>query len=427
MTATQSVTLLLVLAVVLMVAKAFGSLFAWWGQPAVFGEILAGILLGPTLLPAALERALYPSDIHLVLSALGNLGVALFMFLIGQEFRRHPPRKQAGAVLATTVGSVAVPFGLGVLLAVTVVRRPEGAPLNGHALLLGTAMSVTAFPVLARIIRDRDLLGTRMAGIALASAAIGDLLAWSMLAVSIMLASGRAQWRLLLVIPLLVLVFGVGRPLLAVWARWRAERGRTWEPFVVALVGLLACGAATEWLGLHFIFGAFTFGLIMPAGPGGLREPAARQMGQMTEYLLLPVYFVVVGARVDLSHLGWSGLAEFGAIMLVAVGGKVLGVMAGARLGGVDWRRSAVLATLANTRGLTELIVLSAGLQFGLLDANLYSLLVLMALITTLMTGPVLRVLYPPWLVAMDREQIEDPVSDNPAVTAGSATNSIRK
>jgi Kef-type K+ transport system membrane component KefB len=412
MTPTQSVTLLLVLAIVLVTAKAFGSLFARWGQPAVIGEILAGILLGPTLLPAALERALFPSDIHLVLSAVGNLGVALFMFLIGQEFRRHPLRRQTGAVLGTTFGSIAVPFGLGVLLAVTVAREQDGDQLIGHALFLGNAMSVTAFPVLARIVRDCDLLGTRVAGIALAGAAIGDLLAWSMLAVSIAIASGQAQWRLLLVVPLLGLVFGVGRPLLARWARWRARRGQTWEPFVVALAGLLGCGAATEWIGLHFIFGAFAFGLIMPAGPGGLREQAARELGRVTEYLLLPVYFVVAGAQVDLSHLGWSGLAELGAIMLVAVGGKALGVIAGARLGGIDWRRSAVLATLANTRGLTELIVLTTGLRFGLLDTNLYSLMVLMAMITTAMAGPLLRVLYPPWLVAVDRDR-QPTTSDN--------------
>jgi Kef-type K+ transport system membrane component KefB len=405
MTATQSVTLLLVLATVLVVARTFGSLFARWGQPAVLGEILAGVLLGPTLLPAALQRALFPADIQLVLSALGNLGVALFMFLVGQEFRRHPLRRQTGAVLATTFGSIAVPFGLGVLLAVSLAQGLEGTRLTAHALFLGTAMAVTAFPVLARIIRDRELRGTWVAGIALAGAAIGDLLAWSLLAVSIMLASGQAQWRLVLVVPLLALVFGVGRPLLARWARWRARRGRTWEPFVVALAGLLACGAATEWIGLHFIFGAFTFGLIMPAGPGGLREPAARQLGQVTENLMLPVYFVVAGARVDLSHLSWSGLTEFAVIMLVAVGGKALGTVAGARLGGIGWRRSAVLATLANTRGLTELIVLTTGLQFGLLDTGLYSLMVLMAVTTTAMAGPLLRVLYPPWLVAVDRDQ----------------------
>lgn len=419
MTAAQSVTLLLVLAAVLVVAKAFGSLFARWGQPAVVGEILAGILLGPTLLPAALQQALFPGDIHLILSALGNLGVALFMFLIGQEFRRHPPRRQTGAVLATTFGSIAVPFGFGVLLAGSIASEHSTA----KALFLGTAMAVTAFPVLARIIRDRDLLGTRVAGIALAGAAIGDLLAWSMLAVSIMLVSGQAQWRLLLVIPLLALVFGVVRPLLARWAQWRARCGSTGEPFVVALAGLLACGAATEWIGLHFIFGAFIFGLVMPSGLGGLREPAARQLGKVTESLLLPVYFVVAGAKVDLSQLSWSGLAVFGAIMLVAVGGKALGTIAGARLGGIDWRRSAVLATLANTRGLTELIVLTTGLQFGLLDTSLYSLMVLMAVTTTAMAGPLLRVLYPPWLVTVDRE----PVSEQSPVTAGSVTNSVRE
>jgi Kef-type K+ transport system membrane component KefB len=194
---------------------------------------------------------------------------------------------------------------------------------------------------------------------------------------------------------------------------------------VVALAGLLGLGAATEWLGLHFIFGAFLFGLIMPSGPGGLREPAGRQLGLVTEYLLLPVYFVVAGAQVNLSRLGASGLAEFGAIMLVAVGGKFLGATAGARWSGLDWRRSAVLAALVNTRGLTELIILTTGLQLGLLDQRLYSLMVLMAVLTTVMTGPLLRVLYPPRLVAADRNRAaEEPAPDRSPVTTGPTAGS---
>ncbi|MES9592100.1 cation:proton antiporter [Streptomyces sp. NPDC094045] len=404
MTSGQSVTLLLVLSLVLVVAKALGALLARLGQPSVIGEILAGILLGPTLLPDAVQRALFPADIHLVLSALGTIGVTLFLFLIGQELTRHPPRRQTGVVLATTAGSIVVPFALACLLAVTVSVPAEGRSL-GYTLFLGTAMSVTAFPVLARIVRDRDLLGTPVASISLASAAIGDLLAWSMLAVTVMVASGHTQWRLLLVLPLLALVLGALRPLLARWAGWRARNGRTGEPYAVVLAGVLGCAAATEWLGLHAIFGAFLFGLVMPSGPGGLREPAGRQLGLVTEYLLLPVYFVVAGAQVDLSRIGASGVAEFGAIMLVAVGGKYLGVTAAARWSGLDWRRSAVLATLVNTRGLTELIILTTGLQLGLLDRRQYSLMVLMAVVTTVMAGPVLRALYPPRLIAEDRRR----------------------
>lgn len=425
MTSGQSVTLLLVLAVVLVVARTLGSLCARLGQPSVIGEILAGILLGPTLLPGAVQHALFPPDIHLILSALGNLGVALFLFLIGQEFTRHPPRRRTRVVLATTAGSIVVPFGLACLLAVTVLE-PAGGRSPGYLLFLGTAMSVTAFPVLARIIHDRGLLGTPVAGISLAGAAIGDLLAWSMLAVTVMVTSGEAQWRLLLTIPLLGLVFGALRPLLAGWAGWRVRHGRTREPYEVALAGLFGCGAATEWLGLHFIFGAFLFGLVMPSGPGGLSEPAGRQVGLMTEYLLLPVYFVVAGAKVDLSGLGASEFAELGAIMLVAVGGKYLGVVAGARWSGLDWRRSAVLATLVNTRGLTELIILTTGLRLGLLDQRVYSLMVLMAVLTTAMTGPLLRVLYPPRLVAVDRDRaaVEVVLGRSP-VTAGRAADGV--
>ncbi|MFJ6616314.1 cation:proton antiporter [Kitasatospora sp. NPDC091335] len=425
MTSSQSITLLLVLAVVLVVAKTLGSLATRLGQPSVIGEILAGILLGPTLMPDAVERALFPADIHLVLRALGNLGIALFLFLIGQELTRHPPRRRTGVVLATTAGSIVVPFALACLLAAFVVV-PSGGGSPGYVLFMGTAMSVTAFPVLARIVQDRGMLATPVAGIALASAAIGDLIAWSALAVTVMVASGQTQWRLLLMIPMLALVFGVLRPLLARWAGRRTRQGRLREPFVVALIGLFGCGAATEWLGLHFIFGAFLFGLVMPSGPGGLDEPAGHRLGLLAEYLLLPVYFVVAGAQVDLSRLGVSGLAEFGAIMLVAVGGKYLGATAGARWSGLDWRRSAVLAALVNTRGLTELIILTTGLQLGLVDQRLYSLMVLMAVLTTVMTGPALRILYPPRLVDADRDRAAGkPVPDRSPATAGSAAGGV--
>lgn len=421
MTSAQAGALLLVLAAVLAVAKAVGSLFARWGQPAVIGEILAGILFGPTLLPAAVERTLFPVDLHLVLTALGDLGVAVFMFLIGQEFGRHPPRRQVGLVLATTAGSIALPFGGGVLLALTAAPAPAGAPLSAFALFLGTAMSVTAFPVLARIVRDRSLTGARVANLALASAAIGDLLAWALLAVAVMLASGQAQWKLLLAAPLLAVVFLVARPMLARWATWRVAREHAGEPIVPALVGLLVCGAVTELIGLHFIFGAFVFGLVMPTGVGGLREPTARQLGRVTESMLLPVYFVVAGIQVDLTKVGISGLGLFGAVMLVAVGGKFAGVTVGARAKGLDWRRSAALATLMNTRGLTELIILTTGRQLGLLDTGLYSLLVLMALVTTAMAGPLVRVLYPAPMVEMDREFLAAMATEKSPVTTGPA------
>jgi Kef-type K+ transport system membrane component KefB len=397
------VVLLVALAVVLVVAKALGSLCTRLGQPAVIGEIIAGILLGPTLLHGAIGRELFPSGIRPVLSALGNLGVVLFMFLVGLEFNRSTVRRQFGAVLSVTVGSIAVPFGLGVLLAVVWLGRHSPGHGAGYALFLGTAMSVTAFPVLARMISDRGIGGTRVAGIALISAAIGDLLAWSMLAVAITVAGGGAQWRILLAVPLLAVVFLVVRPLLARWAARRAEGEAHREFFVVVLAGLLGCSALTEWMGLHFIFGAFLFGLVVGQQPvGGLGEQLAGHIEQVGAHFLLPVYFVVAGAQVDLSRLDLPGLGDFGLIMLVAVGGKFLGAMAGARSRGIGWRRAAVVGALMNTRGLTELVILTTGLQLGLVDQQLYSLMVLMAVVTTVMAGPLLRVLYPRHQVDLD-------------------------
>ncbi|CAL9564047.1 Na(+)_H(+)-K(+) antiporter GerN [Actinosynnema sp. ALI-1.44] len=382
MTSHQVVQLLIALAVIVTLARLMGALARKLAQPAVVGEIVAGVLVGPTLFGGAIADAVFPVDIRPMLGSLANVGLVFFMFLVGLEFDRELLRGRGKAVASVAAGSMLVPFALGVLLALTM-----SDDRTGFVLYLGTAMAVTAFPVLARIIADFRLGGTRLGTLALGSAALGDLVAWSLLAVAIATlgAGSPDQWRLLLAVPLVAVSFLVVRPVLA-----RLSNRR--DLFAAVLVGLLVWSALAEWMGLHFIFGAFLFGLVMPRDPE-LRAGVTAPVEQVGKVLLLPVYFVVAGLQVDLSGLavGWLG---FALIMLVAVGGKFTGAVLGARLARVGWRQSVALGTLMNTRGLTELVMLGIGLELGLLGRDLYSQLVLMAVVTTMMTGPLLKLFY---------------------------------
>jgi Kef-type K+ transport system membrane component KefB len=392
------------LAVIVVVARLLGALARRVGQPAVIGEILGGILLGPTLFGGAITRALFPSDVRPALSTLATIGVCIFMFGVGLELDRSLLRGQGGIVGTVSLGAIVVPFLFGALLALYLIRHHPTEHRWGFILFLGTAMSVTAFPVLARILTDRGLLHTPIGGLALACAAVDDVLAWSALAVVAALSvdAGPDAWRVLLVVPFAALLLGAVRPLLA----WLADRtgasGRIGAAaaLVIVAAGLLLSAEATEWMGLHAIFGAFLFGVSMPRrGAAVVRERVLPGIEKVTSILLLPVFFMVAGLRVNLSTVDGIAVAELALILLVAVGGKLGGAFAGARASRVSTRHSAVLAILMNTRGLTELIVLTVGLQFGVLDAGLYSLMVVMALVTTAMTGALLPLVYPADLV----------------------------
>jgi Kef-type K+ transport system membrane component KefB len=227
-------------------------------------------------------------------------------------------------------------------------------------------------------------------------AALADVLAWSMLAVIVAISGhgGETHWRLLVVLPYLVVLFGVVRPLLR-WYVSRENGGQVSQTIIaIMVVGLLLSGTATEWFGLHIIFGAFLFGIAVPKeGMAEWAETIGTQIGRVNEVLLLPVFFVVAGLRVDLSQIDGTGLVSLGLILLAAVGGKFGGTFLAARAHGLTGRQSAALAALMNTRGLTELIILTAGQQLGLLDDRLYTLMVVVALVTTTMTGPLLNLI----------------------------------
>ncbi|WP_369174189.1 cation:proton antiporter [Streptomyces sp. R28] len=398
--------LLLALVVIIAVARVLGLLCRRFGQPQVIGEIAGGILLGPTLFHGALTRTLFPAEIRPALSTLAQVGVCVFMFLVGLHLADSPLSGRSRIVLSLSVGSVIVPFVLGSLFAIGLVGDRTGREAVLFCLFVGTAMSITAFPVLARILTDRQLIGTPIGGLALAVAAVGDVLAWSLLSVLVALSYGHEPpLRMLLVVPYAALLVGVVRPALARLAhrcpagreRGRAARIATAVGLTAVLAGALwLSSAATSWMGLHQIFGAFLLGAVMPrSGAADLRERVLPWVERVDRTVLLPPFFVVAGFAVDLSGMDAKELGLLLVILLVAIGGKMAGTYTAARLVHVASRHSTALALLVNTRGLTELVVLAIGLQVGLLDQRLYALLVLMALITTSMAGLLLPFVYP--------------------------------
>jgi Kef-type K+ transport system membrane component KefB len=391
-------------AFIIILARLLGTAAKLLGQPPVLGEILAGILLGPTFFHGAITKALFPSSLIPPLTALADIGLVLFMFVVGYEVDLRLIRGRERVALGVSLGSVILPLGLGTALGVWLAHRNHLHHVSTFALFIGTAMAATAFPVLARILTDRGLHRTRIGGIALASAAIADVLAWALLAVVVALAGSSAQWKVLLAIPYAAAMFGIVRPLLRRLSRSYLQAGRL-TPNVLAtvLAGLLLSCYATNWMGLHFIFGAFLFGVIMPReNVLGMREEILEHLVQLSVLVLLPIYFVVSGLSINLSTIGSSGLEELAAILVVAILGKLVGAYFGAQLTGVRGRNAGVIATLMNTRGLTELVILGVGLQLHILTKPLYTLMVVMALVTTAMSGPLLKTIYPDRVMQRD-------------------------
>lgn len=370
-------------------------------QPPVIAEILAGIALGPSLLglfPGDLPEVLFPPEARSGLSAIAHIGILLFMFLIGWEIDLRQVRARKNAVLGISLSAVVVPFGTGVLLAGWLYGNHDrvGGQHIGQTpfvLFVGTAMAITAFPVLARIILEHRLQHTRVGILALASAAVGDALAWCMLAfVSVVaVSSGSGQVYTVIggtVLYALVLV-AVLRPLLR-----RLVTAMTRDDVVspgllpVIAAGALGCAFSTHWIGLDAIFGAFTFGLIMPRSSLTLLKSSVCVPFEHVTTLLMPIFFITTGLSVDVTRLGGAGVLELVAIILVACFGKLAGATGAALVAGLPLKEASAIGVLMNTRGLTELIILNAGVSMGVLDNRMFTMMVLMALITTAMAGP---------------------------------------
>lgn len=390
------------IALVLLAGALLGPLARRLRQPPVVGEIAAGILLGPSalgLLPGDLTERVFPAEARPLLAAIAQVGLLLFMFMVGWEFERSLLRDRKGLAAAVSLTSILLAFTLGAGLAVLLYAQHstvQGKPVPALAftLFLGAAMSVTAFPVLARILTDNGLMRTRVGALALASAAVDDVAAWFLLAFVSAIVTGGAGTELVRVLVLSVgyiaAMIWLVRPLLA-YLVGRLAPGRT-APWLLAVLvaGVFLSSSATSWIGIHAIFGAFLFGFVMPREPTGrLRRALGRPLDTVS-LLLLPVFFIVTGLGVDIGRLTGRNYLELAAIIVVACAGKLIGAAAPARAFGLPWREAGTLGLLMNTRGLTGLIVIDAGVGLGVLDTAMFTMMVLMALATTALAGPLL-------------------------------------
>jgi Kef-type K+ transport system membrane component KefB len=392
--------LLVSLAVVVAVAQAMGRVFRLVQQPAVVGEVIGGLMLGPSLLgriaPGAYAWLLPPSVVPF-LGMCAQLGVILYMFVVGLELDWRQVRKSGHATLAISHASIVVPFLLGSALALPLypALSSSAVPFTPFALFIGVSMSITAFPVLARILTDRGMHKTRMGAVALTCAAIDDVTAWCLLALVVGITQSRAadaMRPMVLTVVFIATMIGVARPLViralaAVATPERFSRGG----LAVIVVGVLASAAATEFIGVHSIFGAFLFGAIIPAD-SPVVAPIRRRLEDLVAVLFLPAFFAFTGMRTAIGLVvGVEQWLLCAVIVAVACIGKFGGTVAGARFVGLGWRDASALGVLMNTRGLVELIVLNIGLDLRLISPRLFTMLVIMAIVTTVLTSPVLQ------------------------------------
>ncbi|GAA4093205.1 cation:proton antiporter [Nocardioides kongjuensis] len=414
--------LLALLALIIVVARLAGAAVARIGIPPVVGEIGAGVLLGPSLLGVQLSQDLFPVDQRGFLDVLARVGLVLFMFVVGLELDLSLVRGREKVAVSVSLTSIALPFALGIGLAhlfvssgATEALKPADAEFWPFALFMGAAMSITAFPVLARILTDRRMHRTETGGLALACAASDDIIAWTLLAVVLAIAGVEGEhshlphWAIYLAIPFVLVAVFVVRPALG-WLTTAYQKAGELTPTIlsVVLVGMLLFSATTEVLGIHYIFGAFLFGAIIPhENAAALRHEILVRLEQISVLLLLPVFFLLSGLKVNIQGLGTEHIVPMLAILAVAIVGKYVGAYVGARLQQVPHWQASALGLLMNTRGLTELIILNVGLEKGLLSQELFTMMVVMALVTTVMTGPLLGLVYPQRRVARDIAEAE--------------------
>lgn len=392
------------LVTVMVVARLFGALAVRIAQPRVMGEVVAGIVLGPTVFGALaphLQAAIFPVDLIPVLGIVANLGLVFYMFMVGIELDPEALRGRVSQAIAISNASVAIPLVLGILVAVPTYELvgPDHG-FAGFALFMGVAMSITAFPVLARILVERRMLARSLGATTMAAAAIDDVTAWFLIALATAISTSGSSSEVVTTIALAVafcaVMFGAVRPLIGRVSGAYDEQGRIPAGWLAVLfAGVLLSAYATEQIGIALIFGAFVMGLVMPRR-AELTEDVTRRMEDFVVIVLLPLFFVYTGLRTNIGLLDRPELWLLtGLLLLVAILGKFVGATLAARIGGIDWRGSAVVGTLMNTRGLTELIVLNLALEIGVVSEALFAALVIMALVTTFMAGPMLKLLDP--------------------------------
>ncbi len=395
--------LLLQILVIVFAARLLGRLFRRLGQPGVIGEVAAGIALGPSLLGAVwpgATTALFPAESLPALKVISQFGLILFLFIVGMEVDLGALRERAHAAVIVSHVSIVAPFALGMALALYLYQdfAPVGVGFTPFALFLGAALSITAFPVLARIIQERGLQQSRVGALSITCAAVDDVTAWSALAVVVGIARAGAGWTglgvALLAGAFVLFMWKVVRPMLARMAAVYASRENL-RPGAIATVLLIVIGSAyiCELIGVHALFGAFLAGAIMP-GDTEIRRRMIEKLRDLTLLLFLPLFFALTGLHTKIGLLNSVQLwLDFGVILLVATAGKWIGSALAARFVGESWRDSLALGALMNTRGLMELIVLTIGLELGVISEEIFAMMVLMALATTLMAGPALNLI----------------------------------
>ncbi|WP_445286803.1 cation:proton antiporter [Variovorax atrisoli] len=399
----MSVTsLLLQLIVILVTARLCGWVLRHVGQPGVVGEMAAGLMLGPVVMGAlfpSLHAQLFSKESLQGLSSLSTLGLVLFMFVVGLELRASKGvREQLRSAGYVGVLSVVVPMALGIAIAPAL--HPALAPADvgfwPFALFIAAALSITAFPVMARILKDRGMTRTPFGQLSLSAAAVVDVFAWILLAVVIALVGagegyqGLLKTTLGMAVVLAALFLGL-KPAFAWLLRVKAPEGEPSTTVMAALmIGLLATSLVTEWLHLHAVFGAFLFGACLPRDDRLLKSLTER-IEPISIVVLMPLFFALAGLGTTANAFSGASLGAMLLIVGVATVGKIAGGAAGARMAGYGWRDSLATGSLMNARGLMELIVMKIGLDAGLIGPELFTMLLVMALATTAMTGPLIN------------------------------------
>jgi Kef-type K+ transport system membrane component KefB len=394
---------LLALAAVIALGRVLGKLFAYIGQPPVIGEVVAGIALGPSLLgrisPDAMSFVL-TADTAPHLGIIAQLGAVLYMFIVGLELNTGQLRSIARSVFAVSYLGMILPFVAGAALALWLYPSVSNSavPFTSFALFVGVAMAITAFPVLARILTDRGLERTTLGVTAMGAAAIGDVTAWCLLAFVVGVAKAEIDAALVVIAlaALFVLVMlAVVRPLVTVYVRRLGDTAPSRGTIAIVIIGVLLAALATDAIGIHAIFGAFLMGALIPHD-SRLARDVGRKLTDVVTVLLLPAFFAFTGLRTQIGLVSsGSEWIMCGAIVAVAALGKFGGAMLGSRVTGHSWREATAVGALMNTRGLMELIILNIGLDLGVISPALFAMMVIMALVTTMMTGPILHFLLP--------------------------------
>jgi Kef-type K+ transport system membrane component KefB len=410
--------LVLQVAVVLTACRLTGTLFKKFQQPRVVGEMFAGIMLGPSFLgwiAPHFSAYLFPASSLGFLNALSQIGVIIFMFLVGMNINPKELAKEGHAAVLSSHVSITAPFVLAAFLALYLYPRlsDDSVAFSSFALFMGAAMSITAFPVLARILQERKMMHSRLGTVAIACAAVDDVTGWIILAYIVVLIrsahSTTSIWVTLggIIVFAVVMIYGVQRLLQGVFLKAYEKWGHLSEnrmAFMMLLV--LASALCTERLGIHLLFGAFLMGAIMPKEPVFVRYVLDR-FETITVTLLLPLFFAFTGLRTNIALVKGPTMWMYcGLIILVATAGKLGGSTIAARFSGMPLREAAGLGTLMNARGLMELVILDVGLDIGVISPALFSMMIVMALVTTFMTTPVLNLICPKEYLEASGEKI---------------------